>query len=227
MIKKEPFIGSFIFFFANFTESSSTFTVPKGVKKIDVFCVGGGGSVPFICVSYSDGEDAVFISGGGGGGGYTSTKLGADVNPGDVISVVVGAGGEELYSQGCNAGGTSSAGSICSANGGRSGNGQHKCVYGNQLLLQVGSDGGSGGAQGCSFYNAFSIEKGGTDGGDGSSITTSQFSVKGGKGQGTTTRYFGESSGTLYSTGGSCIPYNPGKFGSEMDSVKSDLPANT
>ena len=23
--------------------SSSTFTVPKGVKKIDVFCVGGGG----------------------------------------------------------------------------------------------------------------------------------------------------------------------------------------
>ena len=24
--------------------SSSTFTVPKGVKKIDVFCVGGGGA---------------------------------------------------------------------------------------------------------------------------------------------------------------------------------------
>ena len=58
---------------ANFTESSSTFTVPKGVKKIDVFCVGGGGAgtTPF--------EVASSCFGVGGGGGYTTTKLGVDV----------------------------------------------------------------------------------------------------------------------------------------------------
>ena len=56
--------------------SSSTFTVPKGVKKIDVFCVGGGGA----------GGSGIFTSsnrfaaggGGGGGGGYTTIKLGVD-----------------------------------------------------------------------------------------------------------------------------------------------------
>ena len=72
MIKKEPFIGSFIFF-ANFTESSTNFTVPKGVKKIDVFCVGGGGGTV------------------GGGGGYTKTALSVAVAPGQQVSVVGGA----------------------------------------------------------------------------------------------------------------------------------------
>ena len=38
-----------------------------------------------------------FANGGGGGGGYTSTVLGAEVNPGDVIAVTVGAGGTGKY----------------------------------------------------------------------------------------------------------------------------------
>ena len=42
--------------------SSTNFTVPKGVKKIDCFCVGGGGGVVTGC----DNNSSV-----GGGGGYT------------------------------------------------------------------------------------------------------------------------------------------------------------
>ena len=82
--------------------SSSTFTVPKGVKKIDVFCVGGGGSTNELA---------------GGGGGYTTTKLGVNVDPGDQIPVTVGYIGI-VDAAGLACGGTSSVGDICSANGG-------------------------------------------------------------------------------------------------------------
>ena len=93
-------------FFLLIYESSSTFTVPKGVKKIDVFCVGGG------CGGFSARSDGntsdgyADVGGGGGGGGYTSTKLGADVTPGQQLSVVVG-----------SAGSASSVGDICNAEG--------------------------------------------------------------------------------------------------------------
>ena len=148
-------------------ESSSTFTVPKGVKKIDVFCVGGGGG--------RKGSSAA-------GGGYTTTVLGASVTPGQQLSVVVGAGGDTgFYNSNINNGGDSSIGEICSAKGGKGSDG-----------TADGSDGGSG--AGC-FGSA-----GGQDGHDGAS--KNDYGWYGGKGQGTTTRYFGESTGTLYSTGG-------------------------
>ena len=143
--------------------SSSTFTVPKGVKKIDVFCVGGGGH----------GNAANFIDWhGGGGGGYTNTVLGASVTPGQEIPIVVG-----------SAASASSVGEICNANGGSNG----------------GSGGGNGGSGGGSAY--FGI--GGKDGGNGGATGWRS----GGKGQGRTTRYFGESTGTLYSTGGNSADY--------------------
>ena len=142
--------------------SSTNFTVPKGVKKIDCFCVGGGG-----CGSNN-----------GGGGGYTSTKLEQSVTPGSSISVVVGAGGYNF-----DDGNTSSIGDICSANGGNSGLGL--------------PSGGSGGGMGAGNFGTTGWD-GGSDGNDGQP----KFDNMRGTGQHSTTRYFGESNGTLYAGGG-------------------------
>ena len=51
-------------------ESSSTFTVPKGVKKIDVFCVGGGGAGSIMGRTASP---FTSFSVAAGCGGYTTT----------------------------------------------------------------------------------------------------------------------------------------------------------
>ena len=74
-----------------------------------------------------------------------------------------------------------------------------------------GGNGGSGGGHGSGFYTypfdtsqsriQYSNSRGGTDGSDGEVLGGSA-SVVQGIGQHTTTRYFGESTGTLYSTGG-------------------------
>ena len=81
-------------------------------------------------------------------------------------------------------GGASSIGFICGAVGGER------------------MDGGSGAGGYSSFIGAFGAVKGGgaggSDGSDGEASDTSD----GGKGQHTTTRYFGESNGTLYAGGG-------------------------
>lgn len=121
--------------------SSTNFTVPKGVKKIDCFCVGGGGGGSFEWVYIIDGTN----------------------------------------------GSASSVGSICYA---------------------AGSNynwGGSGGGGYGKFDGEISIF-GGDGGSDGSDGGTGRFYDKtanpGGKGQGRTTRYFGESTGTLYAGGG-------------------------
>ena len=155
--------------------SSTNFTVPKGVKKIDCFCVGGGGAADSDC-----------RCSGGGGGGYTSTKLGVDVNPGQDISVVVGAGqiNNSIFNQTGTAP-SSCVGSICSANGGFSACGEY------DIDKRDGGSGGSGGGK--------AGANGGSDGGNGSANFEG---FTGGQGQGTTTRYFGESNGTLYAGGG-------------------------
>ena len=121
-------------------ESSSTFTVPEGVKKIDVFCVGGGGS-------------------------------GANLK-----------------------GNASSVGDICSANGGDGGNGSGGRGSGGSGGGSIGYyRGGNGGSDGSNGDNATGVDSIGS-----STNSTSE----GGKGQGTTTRYFGEEDGTLYAGGG-------------------------
>ena len=194
-------VGLKIIYLNLFYESSSTFTVPKGVKKIDVFCVGGGGGS-----GYNDDSDRPYLSSGGAGGGYTSTVLDVDVSEGQELSVVVGSGGIAGYfynwygdhymgSVSPTAGGASSVGDVCSANGG------------NSSKNYSGGDGGSGG--GVSFNTSTSASfiyvygtAGGIDGSDGGSFSFGGVTNNGGTGQGTTTRYFGESNGTLYSTGG-------------------------
>ena len=150
------------------------------LRKIDVFCVGGGGGA---CAS--NGWNGI-----GGGGGYTKTGLNKSVTLNTNYSIVIGAGGKGINLGTAKDGGASSAFSV-TANGGKgakttdSGNTNWPNLY--------GGNGGSGGG-----VNA----AGGTNGGDGST-STSLGIVHKGTGQGTTTGEFGNSSATKYGAGGS------------------------
>lgn len=145
---------------------------------IDVFCVGGGGGAPRYC--------------GGAGGGYTTTQKAVSVAANTSYTITIGAGGAS-YTDHTNggAGGTTTAFGV-EANGGKGAiwadirDGDASKMY----AYRVGADGGSGGG---GYLGA-----GGTDGADGEAGEANS----GGKGQGTTTRAFGESNGTLYSSGG-------------------------
>ena len=140
--------------------SSGVFTVPKGVKQLQVFCVGGGSD------SASD---------NGGGGGYTTTNT-MQVQNMKTISVTVASGQSNTI-----VGDITANGSSGTSNGGSGGG---------RAQFELGW--GTGNAQ-----------PGGSDGSDGYAYRhpvgdTIKFS----SGQGTTTRAFGEITGTLYAGGG-------------------------
>lgn len=124
----------------------------------------------------SKNDTGAWSTGGGGGGGYTKTVKGLELAVETPYSIVIGAGGSVSDA---GAAGGSSAAFDYSANGGNGGSGWS------------GGDGGSGGGGAGGASSA-----GGSDGGNGGGGT------KGGEGQGTTTREFGEASGTLYAGGG-------------------------
>jgi hypothetical protein len=197
--------------------TSGIFTVPKGVKSIDVFCVGGGGgsiknetaSGYYDSVAYNSAKCS-----GGGGGGYTKTSFNLNLSENEELAITIGAGcqGMYLYSFSYSCAGSTAVSyandTLISAIGG----------YGSRGM--EGGNGGSGGGEGSSFTNyyymttgtgGFTLKQsniysypniGGTDGGDGGNPVYNDFVFNRCKGQGTTTRYFGESDGTLYSTGG-------------------------
>ena len=160
------------------TSGTLTFTSLNGAEGgIDVFLVGGGA-----------GGNYNYRGGAGGGSGYTSTTQAATVQVGVEYDIVIGAGGVGAKTAGGRAGGATSAfGSIANGGAALSSNG----VY--------GGDGGSGGGSGTlsqdkdGAYSKAGV--GGTDGANGQGTHP-------GTGQGTTTREFGESGGTLYATGG-------------------------
>lgn len=157
------------------------------VKEFDAFCVGGGSSGA--------------TNGGGGAGGYTSTVRNQTL--GNTLSVYIGSGGSASsnHSQG---GSTRIVGASiqCTANGGGSISSGQSTSY--------GADGGSGGgSRGNSSYYA------GDGGSDGSNGGAGQLN-SGGKGQGTTTRAFGEPDGELFAGGGgagSSTSYSGGSGG--------------
>jgi hypothetical protein len=214
--------------------TSGIFTVPKGVKSIDVFCVGGGsgsGGYHYYRGTYGYAEGGA----NGGGGGFTKSVFGVEVDEDQQISVTIGAGGVPTNAYNGAAGGDSSINNICSVSGGGYGT-----PYGKNNSYYI--NGGSGGGIGRFFADAYSsttgfneysyvnnASTGGEDGADGNACTVtsytgmyyskSYYTTYGGKGQGTTTRYFGESSGTLYSTGG-----NGGIYGG---SYRENATANT
>lgn len=172
-------------------KSSTTWTVPAGVSKIDIFCVGGGSSGNASPLGRSGGS-------GGGAGGYTKTVKNVSVSPGAKYAITIGAGGARVTADGPrvgNAGGTSSFGSLCSAAGGAKASD-----------YRVGANGGSGGGGGAcsSDVELRAGGAGGSNGGNGAKggNPNASYAWAGGTGQGTTTRAFGESSGTLYAGGG-------------------------
>lgn len=136
--------------------------------------------------------------GGSGGGGYTTTARGLSIEAGIAYEIAVGAGGVSGSD-----GGNSSA-FAQQANGG------HRGGHSN------GGSGGSGGGAG-------PYGKGGVDGADG----TSDGNRSGGKGQGATTREFGEKTGTLYSNGGTYSEGAPSPMGDNTGNGGSGRPWNT
>lgn len=151
---------------------------------IDLFLVGGGasGSARRASATYKRG-------GGGGGGGYTKTVKQRDVTANESIAVVIGEGGvgagDPRYNNSGANGGTTRFGSEFAPGG--------KAYAPDQGYN--GGDGGSGGGGGVASKS--SGGEGGTDGGNGSAGDAA-----GGRGQGTTTREFGEETGKLYAGGG-------------------------
>lgn len=141
-------------------------------KIIDVFLVGGGASGYVATSAQASGF-------GGGGGGYTRTILNISVgaNP---FEVAIGAGGIAPN----RPGGATSFGAYT--------------VGGGKYTGVQGGEGGSGGGGG--VYSNSDYGTGGSDGNNGEVGYPS--SANGGKGQGFTTREFGESSGKLYAGGG-------------------------
>lgn len=117
--------------------------------------------------------------GAGGSGGCTRTIVNALLRKGVAYQVVIGAGG----TGGGNSGGETSAFGY-TVTGGTVANG--------------GSGGGKGGVSASGQVNAGDGGSNGSDGGNVGSPTTGNP----GKGQGTTTREFGEATGKLYAGGG-------------------------
>ena len=157
----------------------------------------------------------VFLVGGGGGcginhtsgaaGGYTKTKFGVQVQTNIPYSIAVGAGGS---SDGGNGGDTSAFGNTANGGGG--------C----RDRSQFGGNGGSGGG----LYEATHGLNGGSDGSDGYGADETH-----GKGQGTSTREFEETDGTLYAGGGgggsvSAGDVGKGGAGGGADGLKSASP---
>lgn len=182
--------------------ASGTFTVPANVRSIDIFCVGGGGGGGRDNSDYSRKRTT------GGGGGYTTTKKAYQVTPGQKFTVTVGNGGGYMSD-----GGASSFGTVLTANGGKQG---WNC-HGNWLNTS-GAAGGSGSA----YIRNGAPGTPGSNGSSGNSTTWQEYdnddvlqtyTVSGGQGQGTTTKAFGETSGTLYSTGGKYMAAGTGSDG--------------
>lgn len=158
--------------------SSGLFSVPAGVTAIDVFLVGGGGGSG---QDYTDGYS-------GAGGGYTKTHKSIPTSPEAIWNVLVGSGG-------LNANGGASSFSNSSAN---------YIAAGGNKSGQDGASGGSGGGGG-GQYSIYAGNGGadGSKGADARKVSTENGTIRvGGAGQGTTTRAFGESTGTLYAGGG-------------------------
>lgn len=151
---------------------------------IDVFMVGGGGMGGVMT------NPGISSGAGGGGGGYTATARKQSVS--GSINVTIGQGAtSQSHQSGKQYGGTTTFGSILSANGGESA--YYTPQYEGTYALNGGAGGSGGGSQ---------SGTGGENGGDGQTVGFGSYNSKGGEGQGATTREFGEENGKLYAGGG-------------------------
>lgn len=141
--------------------------------KLDVFCVGGGGA------GGSGYWDAGNGYGKAGSGGYTTTQKSVQSTENTSYNIVVGAGGQSAFASG----GNTTAFGVTAGGGTKLGGGSGGGAYGNREVNNGGSDGGNGDPQ------------------DAANIGIDHWGSPG-KGQGRTTREFGEPTGTLYAGGG-------------------------
>lgn len=175
--------------------------LPKG---IDVFLVGGGGGGSACLAGGWLGEAA------GGAGGYTTTAKGIEAKKSTEYTITIGAGG---------AGGTNS--SVAGKDGekttafGKTANGgtARGSAYVDNAWRVTGGNGGSGGGSPSNYGGTYQ-GAGGSNGGDGGASGIDRedgeiVRVPGGKGQGSTTRAFGESTGWLFAAGGGCGGHYP------------------
>lgn len=141
--------------------------------KLDVFLVGGG------CAGGSGYWDAGNGYGKAGSGGYTTTQKSIYATANTAYSIAIGAGGQSAFAPG----GNTSAFGVAAGGGTKLSGGSGGGAYGNREVNNGGSNGGNGDPQ------------------DAANIGIDHWGSPG-KGQGTTTREFGESTGTLYAGGG-------------------------
>lgn len=144
----------------------------SGQKYVDIFAVGGGGGG-------AQGHDGK--AGGGGGGGHCATVSGVTLIANHTYTITVGDGGSVNMD-----GHYTRMDDIIIADGGSTGNDGDD--------PRRGGDGGSGGGGG----NNTGITEAGNGGSNGANGTGPYY----GYGDHTTTREFGETSGTLYAGGG-------------------------
>lgn len=140
---------------------------------IDVFCVGGG------CAGGSGNWDAGNGYGKAGSGGYTTTQKSIQAEVNTAYSIAIGAGGQGAFVSG----GNTTAFGVTAGGGTKLGGGSGGGAYGNTEVNNGGSDGGNGEPQNAANIG---IDHWGSPG----------------RGQGHTTREFGEPTGTLYAGGG-------------------------
>lgn len=155
---------------------------------IDVFMVGGGGHG-----GYTNGW-LKNVGCGGGGGGYTRTIRKNTIAANTPINVTVGAGDTNVSTSG-GSGGSSAFGNF-TVQGGYSCELNSRDDYSRRAIK--GANGGSGGAAGVASTSDGGA--GGYNGGPGEDAPNA--SDKGGTGQETNTREFGEATGKLYGGGG-------------------------
>ena len=164
--------------------TSGVFT-PMEDMVIDAFLVGGGGG--------GGQNNSNYKLSSGGGGGYTTTQLNIALVSKTEYPIVIGAGGAPSTTNNTGNGGKTTAFSQ-TANGGKEG----RRDKGGIGVTAYGGYGGSGGGD---CVQAFKVTP--YDGlSDGAGGTNS------GNGQGTTTREFGEPTGTLYAGGGGAYAYS-------------------
>ena len=168
--------------------SSGVFTPLKDMT-IDAFLVGGGGG--------GGQNSSTFKLSAGGGGGYTTTQLNIALASKTAYPIVIGAGGAPSTTLNTGNGGDTTAFSKA-VSGGKEGR-RSKGGAGTEARGGFGGSGGGDCVQAIRItpFDGQSDGAGGTDSGTG---------------QGTTTREFGESTGTLYSGGGGAYAYS-GKKG--------------
>lgn len=170
-------------------DSGNTITTSSNVTNWRIKFLTSGTLKFTNLFSAANGIDIFCVGGGGGGdasggcGGRTTTAKAKTVTAGTSYTVTVGAGGSAG-----NSGGNSSFGSLASAAGGGG----------------PGGAGGSGGGGSGLYITSSNKANGGNGGSDGSNGTNGYGTdgFRNGSGQGSTTRAFGSSNGSLYAGGG-------------------------